>query len=247
MGVAMGAGTPTQINREFEGLASLKHDTNLNPAELCKKRGKVFDECMDVMRRLWSEDKVTYNGDYFRFNGITPGMACPSEMLPVLMGSGIYFPTQLGGPVHHGWKEKNVGKYLPGKLQRVVDYGDGWITVHVSPEEYAEHWKTIEAAGAEKFPGKKYAKAWNCFANVNDDPRKGWEGVRDHLEGFYGPPIHDDVVDRWAVAGPPEQMAARLQSYIDIGVNIFQLVIGSPDQLGQIRRIAEEVLPLLKL
>ena len=48
------------------------------------------------------------------------------------------------------------------------------------------------------------------------------------------------------MAGPPEQMAARLQSYIDIGVNIFQLVIGSPDQLGQMRRIAEEVLPLLK-
>ena len=81
---------------------------------------------------------------------------------------------------------------------------------------------------------------------MNDDPRKGWEGVRDHLEDFYGPPIHDDVVDRWAVAGPPEQMAVRLQSYIDMGVNIFQLVIGSPDQLGQMRRIAEEVLPLLK-
>ncbi|MFT7571581.1 MAG: alkanesulfonate monooxygenase SsuD [Paracoccaceae bacterium] len=246
MGVGMGAGTPTLIKREFEGLASLKHGTDLSPAELYSKRGKVFDECMDVMRRLWSEDKLTYKGDYFSFNEITLGMARPPEMPPVLMGSGIYFPTQPGGPVHHGWKEKNAGKYLPGKLQRVVDYGDGWITVHVSPEEYAEHWKTIEAAGAEKFPGKKYAKAWNCFANVNDDPRKGWEGVRDHLEDFHGPPIRDDVVDRWAVAGPPEQMAARLQSYIDIGVNIFQLVIGSPDQLGQMRRIAEEVLPLLK-
>ena len=41
MGVGMGAGTPTLIKREFEGLASLKQDTNLNPAELYKKRGKV--------------------------------------------------------------------------------------------------------------------------------------------------------------------------------------------------------------
>jgi alkanesulfonate monooxygenase SsuD/methylene tetrahydromethanopterin reductase-like flavin-dependent oxidoreductase (luciferase family) len=161
-------------------------------------------------------------------------------------GFGNLFPDPAGWAATSWLEGKNAGKYLPGKLQRVVDYGDGWITVYVSSEEYAEHWKTIEAAGAEKFPGKKYAKAWNCFANVNDDPRKGWEGVRDHLEDFYGPPIHDDVVDRWAVAGPPEQMTARLQSYIDIGVNIFQLVIGSPDQLGQMRRIAEEVLPLLK-
>ena len=139
MGVGMGAGTPTLIKREFEGLASLKHDTALNPAELYKKRGKVFDECLDVMRRLWSEDKLTYRGDYFSFNEITLGYARPSEMPPVLVGSGIYFPTLPGGPVHHGWKEKNAGKWLPGNLNRVVDYGDGWITVHVTPESQSHH------------------------------------------------------------------------------------------------------------
>ena len=56
----------------------------------------------------------------------------------------------------------------------------------------------------------------------------------------------DDVVERWAVAGPPEQIAARLQEYIDRGVRIFQLVIGSPDQFGQMRLIAEQVLPLIR-
>lgn len=246
MGVGMGAGTPELVRREFEGLAALKHDTDLNPAKLYDKRGKVFDECLDVMRRLWSEDKLTYRGEFFNFNEITLGYARPSAMPPVLVGSGIYFPTQRGGPVHHGWKEKNAGKWLPGNLNRVVDYGDGWITVHVTPAEYAENWKTIEAAGAERKPGKKFIQAWNCFANVDDDPRKGWEGVHKHLEDFHGPPIRDDVVDRWAVAGPPETMAARLQEYIDVGVRIFQLVIGSPDQLGQMRQIAEKVLPLLK-
>ena len=148
--------------------------------------------------------------------------------------------------MHHGWKEHNAGKYLPGKLERVVNYGDGWITVHTTPEEYAAHFKTIESIGAERHPGKTYTQAFNCFMNVNDDPRAGWEAVREHLEDFHGPPIRPDVVDRWAVAGPPEQIAARLQEYIDKGVRIFQLVIGSPDQLGQMRAIAERVLPLVK-
>ncbi|MDH3692379.1 MAG: LLM class flavin-dependent oxidoreductase, partial [Gammaproteobacteria bacterium] len=94
MGVGMGAGTPTLIKREFEGLAALKHGTDLNPAELYKKRGKVYDECLDVMRRLWAEDKLTYKGDYFSFNEITLGYARPSEVPPVLVGSGNYFPTQ---------------------------------------------------------------------------------------------------------------------------------------------------------
>lgn len=246
MGVGMGAGTPTLIKREFEALACLRHDSDLNPATLYGKRGKVFDECLDVMRRLWAEDKVTYKGEYYRFNEITLGYARPSEIPPILVGSGIYFPTQPGGPVHHGWKEKNAGKFLPGKLDRVVDYGDGWITVHVTPEEYTEYWKKIEAAGAERHPGKKYLRAWNCFMAVTDDVQSGWDSVHSHLEDFHGPPIRDDVVDRWAVAGPPEHIAARIQEYIDAGVQIFQFVIGSPDQLGQMKKISEQVLPLLK-
>tara|TARA_B100000686_G_scaffold355173_1_gene470659 strand:- start:230 stop:1297 length:1068 start_codon:yes stop_codon:yes gene_type:complete len=246
MGVGMGAGTPTLIKREFEGLASLRHGTKLDPGNLYKKRGKVFDECLDVMRRLWGEDKLTYKGDYFRFNEITLGYGRPAEMPPVLVGSGIYFPTQVGGPVHHGWKEHNAGKYLPGKLSRVVDYGDGWITPHVTPAEYEEHSQTIERLASEKKPGKEYARAFNCFSCVHDDPRKGWESVHSHLEDFHGPPIRDDVVDRWAVAGPPEKIAARLNEFIDVGVRIFQIVIGSPDQMGQMKLIAEKVMPLIK-
>ena len=223
MGVGMGAGTPTLIKREFEGLAVLKHGTDLNPAELYAKRGKVFDECLDVMRQLWANDKISYQGEFFRFNEITLGHARPQSMPRVLIASGIYFPTEPGGPVHHGW-----------------------ITVHLSPGEYAENWRKITELGAERAPGKAYMPAFNCFMNVNDDPRLGWEGVRDHLEDFHGPPIRDDVVDRWAVAGPPEQIAARLNEYIAAGVRIFQIVIGSPDQFGQMHRIAEQVLPLIK-
>ena len=82
MGVGMGAGTPTLIKREFEGLAVLKHGTGLSPADLYAQRGKVFDECLDVMRRLWQNDKISYQGEYFRFNEITLGHARPRGVRP---------------------------------------------------------------------------------------------------------------------------------------------------------------------
>lgn len=246
MGVGMGAGTPRLIRREFEALAALRHDTALDPAALYARRGKVFDECLEVMRRLWAEDKLSYRGEFYRFGEITLGAARPSSAPPVLVASGIYFPTEPGGPVHHGWRPENAGKWLPGNLRRVVEHGEGWITVQVSPEEYARRWREIEALAAERRPGKAYLRALNCFVNVDEDARAGWEAVRAHLEDFHGPPIRDDAVDRWAVAGPPERVAARLQDYIDAGVGIFQIVIGSPDQFGQMRAIADKVLPLLK-
>ena len=41
-------------------------------------------------------------------------------------------------------------------------------------------------------------------------------------------------------------MAEKINRYIDLGVTVFQLVIASPDQLGMMRKIAEEVLPHVK-
>jgi len=53
MGVGSGAGTPTLLKREFEALAALRHDSTLDPTRLYEKRGALFDESLDVMRRLW--------------------------------------------------------------------------------------------------------------------------------------------------------------------------------------------------
>jgi alkanesulfonate monooxygenase SsuD/methylene tetrahydromethanopterin reductase-like flavin-dependent oxidoreductase (luciferase family) len=247
MGVGSGAGTPTLLKREFAALAALQHDSTLDPVRLYEKRGALFDECLDIMRRLWSEDKFSYAGELFRFDEVTLGEARPSAMPPVLVAAGIYFPQKAGAPVHHGWTEKNAGKFILGAYKRVANYGDGWMTVHVSPEEYDGYWAKIQAHADEACRGKRIVKAFNCFINVNPDPAKARQEVKDHLADFHGPPIWDDVVDRWAVAGPPEGIAGRLQEYVDRGVRIFQLVIGSPDQLGQMRRVAEQVLPLIRL
>jgi coenzyme F420-dependent glucose-6-phosphate dehydrogenase len=246
MGVGTGAGKPSLVQRQFKAVGALRHDTALDPQKLYEGRGRMFAETMDIMRRLWSEDKISYDGEFYKFEDITLGFARPPSMPPVLMGAGIYFPLQRGGPVHHAWKEKNAGKFLFGPYKRIVDYADGWLGLHLKPEEYEEKWQRVEAYAQETKPGKGFVKALNCFVNVDDDPDKAWQGVKDHLGEFHGPPIWDDLVDRWAVSGPPEAVAAKLQGYIDIGVTVFQLVIGSPDQLGQMRRIAEEVLPRLK-
>jgi alkanesulfonate monooxygenase SsuD/methylene tetrahydromethanopterin reductase-like flavin-dependent oxidoreductase (luciferase family) len=57
--------------------------------------------------------------------------------------------------------------------------------------------------------------------------------------------IGDDVVDRWAVTGSAAEVAEKLRAYQELGVTIFQLVVASPDQYGQMRRIGEQDLPLL--
>jgi alkanesulfonate monooxygenase SsuD/methylene tetrahydromethanopterin reductase-like flavin-dependent oxidoreductase (luciferase family) len=246
MGVGTGAGAPTLLKREYEALAALRHDTVLDPQRIYEKRGRLFEETMEIIRRLWSEDKISYAGEFFRFDDVTLGNARPSSPPPVLMGAGIYFPSKPGAPVHHGWQEKFAGKYVFGPFKRIVDHADGWLALHLDPAEYVKKWTRIMAYAAQTSPGKDLTKGFNCFVNVNESRVVARDAVKKHLADFHGPPVWDDVVDRWAVVGPPEEVARTLQGYIDVGVTVFQLVIGSPDQLGQMKRIADEVLPRLE-
>lgn len=246
MGAGLGAGTGTLINREFQALAALRSGADLDPAVLFKRKGRLFDECLDVMNRLWTEDKLSYTGEFYRFDEVTLGHARPSIKPLLLVAAGIYFPTEPGGPVHHGWNKDNAGKFMLGRHKRVSEQGDGWLTVHVTPDEYDECYAKIAAHGAVARPGRSYIKGYNFFVNVGDDADACRAEGKAHLTDFHGPPTRDDTVERWVFAGPPAVVAARMQAYIDRGVTVFQLVIASADQFGQMKRIAEQVLPLLK-
>jgi coenzyme F420-dependent glucose-6-phosphate dehydrogenase len=243
MGAGLGAGTGTLVEREYRALAAM---IGTDADRLFAARGRLFDECLAVMNRLWTEDKVSHAGEFYRFEGVTLGHARPAEKPTVLVAAGNYFPREPGGPVHHGWSEKNAGRFILGRYQRVAEHGEGWLTVHATPEEYEECWARIVAHGASVRPGKRYVKAYNCFVNVGPDAATCRAEAKAHLTDFHGPPTRDDTVDRWVFAGPPAEVADRLQAFIDRGVTVFQLVIGSPDQFGQMRRIADGVLPLLR-
>lgn len=244
MGVGTGGGKPSLVARQYQGLAALRHDTKLDPDALYAARGRLFVECMQVLNRLWREDKVDFDGEFYRFEGITLGEARPAEPPPTLMSSGIYVPREYGGPVHHLWSEETAGRFLLGRWKRVVNLSDGWLACHPTPEEFESSWARIEDYAAQQAPDRRFARGYNCFVHVDDDRATARHEAASFLNKWHTM-IADDVVDRWVVAGPAAEVAATLNEFRARGVNVFQLVVASPDQFGQMRRIGREVLPLL--
>jgi alkanesulfonate monooxygenase SsuD/methylene tetrahydromethanopterin reductase-like flavin-dependent oxidoreductase (luciferase family) len=248
MGVGLGAGVPRLVKREYQNVAALRTDAGPDPDALYAQRGKLFNECLDLLNRLWTQDKVTYHGQYYHLEEVTLGLARPTRSKPdILVAAGSYTASQLGGPRQHEWTEDAAGRFRLGRWQRVVQYGDGWITSDATPEEYAEAWARMQAHLAESpRRGVHLARAYNCFVNVNPDRERGHAELKAHLEEFHAPPFGDDLVARWGFTGSGEEIAERLSRYIERGVSIFQLVIGSTDQFGQMRLIARDVLPRLR-
>jgi alkanesulfonate monooxygenase SsuD/methylene tetrahydromethanopterin reductase-like flavin-dependent oxidoreductase (luciferase family) len=148
MGVGTGAGKGTLVKREYSALAALRHKTDLDPEQLYVDRGRLFAECMLVMNRLWREDKISHQGEFFHFDEVTLGEARPETPPPTLMGAGIYVPKEYGGPASHMWSEQNAGKFLLGRYKRVANLSDGWIANHTTLEEFIDGWAKIQAYAA---------------------------------------------------------------------------------------------------
>lgn len=246
LGVGTGAGKARLVEREYQAAGALRGSGGIEPAALYANRGALFAESIEIVRRLWWEDKISYDGTYYKFDDVTLGSARPEAAPPILIGAGIYYPKEVGGPVHHDWENDKAGTFRLGPYKRVATLGDGWITPHATPEEYRESWSKIESHASSEKLDRQYIKAFNCFVNINDDPRTAWDEVQAHLEGFHGPPVGADIVDRWAFAGPAADIAERLRPYIEQGVTVLQLVVGTHEQERMMNKIATELLPLLK-
>ena len=91
-----------------------------------EERAAWFDEALGLMRRLWTEDDVTHEGDRFRVESLTLG------------------PRPVQQPI-----EVWLGGQAPSELRRAGRLGDGWLPSFCTPDEVAQGWELVNATAAE--------------------------------------------------------------------------------------------------
>lgn len=192
------------------------------------ERGPRTDEAIEVLRTLWRGGAVSHAGKFFSFHDIELRAVAPG-MRP-------------GGP------PLIVSGRKPPAMRRAARLGDGWLPYLLSPRAYARSVETITAE-ASKAGRNLDGFEWMAYVycSVRRDGDRAREDVRGFLGGAYGdkPP---EMLDRIAPAGTPEQVAARLQEYVDAGVRHFVISPAThEDTLGVVRLAATEVLPRLSL
>src|SRR5579863_4281944 len=80
-----------------------------------ERRAQRTREYIDVMRKLWSEEKTTYRGEFVNFSEVRAFPKPPQQgRLPIIFG----------------------GESLPA-LRRVAEYGNGWFGFNLNPAQAA--------------------------------------------------------------------------------------------------------------
>ncbi|HEY2483901.1 MAG TPA: LLM class flavin-dependent oxidoreductase [Candidatus Binataceae bacterium] len=191
-------------------------------------RGNRMAENIEICRRLWSEDRVSFQGKYHSFNDVT---VTPR-------------PIQQPCPI---WIAANPQPHEAEKpLRRVVRIADGWMSANAFPGLFAANWEKL--AGHLKEAGKDpatYPTIAYHNININPDRDAALQESKRFLDEYYGPVFAPPMVEGWTAAGTPKQCAEDLRAIARAGAKTITLRITSWDQAGQFQRLVHEVLPLV--
>lgn len=87
-------------------------------------RGRRMDEQIELLRRLWAEESVTFDGNQHTLRGVGLAPRPVQRPIPIWIGAGAD----------------------PRALDRVGRLGDGWLPVGTDPRTLHDQWAAIHTA-----------------------------------------------------------------------------------------------------
>jgi alkanesulfonate monooxygenase SsuD/methylene tetrahydromethanopterin reductase-like flavin-dependent oxidoreductase (luciferase family) len=196
-----------------------------------RDRAGRLEENMQVLRRLWTEDDVSFEGKYMQLREVT------LKFKPVQSPPPIYIASQ---PVPGD-------KRAEPPLRRLAKFADGWMTARKNPDSITRNLKELvgyleeEGRSLDNFPVVAYQNV-----NLNPHRRAAWDESQRFIEAYYGPIFSREDIEGWTAAGTVAQVIDDLNLLFDEGATHVALRVSSWEWRTQLELLTEEVLPALR-
>jgi coenzyme F420-dependent glucose-6-phosphate dehydrogenase len=206
-----------------------------------KERRLRLREAIELVRRLWTEERVTFEGEYYRTERATV-YDRPDEPVPVFVAASGPLAAKLAGRV-----------------------GDGFIcTSGKKPELYRELLDAVEegAAAASRDSDAivrmiEIKVSYDHDADYARDACRWWAalsltseektGVEDPIEmERLADAAADRAHSRFIVSDDPERVASEIAAYTDLGFTHLVFHAPGEDQRRFLDQFCADVVPLLR-
>ncbi|HEY6999272.1 MAG TPA: LLM class flavin-dependent oxidoreductase [Candidatus Binatia bacterium] len=185
-------------------------------------RGSRAVEQVQLMKRLWTEDKVTFKGKFYNVENLSVG------------------PKPIQKPHPPIW----TGGSAEVALKRAGSWADGFICGSSAIPDFPSTWEKI--AGYARAAGRdpnKISKAGLTFMAIHDDRSKAVRAVEDYVMRYYGR-LRADVANT-SLVGSPAAIAERMGAFLSRGLDTLIIGVADPDP-RQLDLFGEKVLPKIK-
>ena len=187
-----------------------------------ERRVTRFVEGIQVMKRLWTEDRVTFDGHFTKLDG--------AGMQPK--------PAQKPHPPI--W----FGARSPAALRRAVDLGNGWMGAGSSTiEEFEQQATALRGIlAAQNRDPATFPFSKRVYLGVDADREKAMGRVRDWFGRYYGKP---EMADRMGLAGSVQECIAALRRIRAAGA---EMILLNPvyDEAKHMELFAKEIFPAVQ-
>lgn len=177
-------------------------------------RGARTNEAMRILKRLWSEDHVSFDGKHFRLDDVT---LYPKPFRPV--------------PIF-------VGGRSDAALRRAARLGDGYTGIWLSVERFKEAANRIaEVATAAGRSPAEIELGMQYWTSVDDDRGAAREMVARGMQGTYRLPF--ERFERYTPFGSAKEVAEYLAPFVEAGARHINLIPVQESPEAVMERAAE--------
>jgi coenzyme F420-dependent glucose-6-phosphate dehydrogenase len=208
-----------------------------------KERRDRLRESVTLINKLWTEDRVTFEGQYYRTESATI-YDKPKQKVPIWIAASGPLAAVMAGQVAEGfictsgkapalYSETLVPKVAegaaragrdPAGIERMIEVKVSFDTDAQQAKELTRHWAALALSPDEK-------------TGVEDPVEM--ERLADAL------PL-DRAASRWIVSSDPDEQVERIRPYVELGFRHLVFHAPGPDQARFLKLYAEQVLPRLR-
>jgi len=227
------------------GTGEALNETAVTGAEWPDFKGRFarLREAVRLMRQLWTEDQVSFEGEFYRTVDATV-YDKPEHPVPVYIAAGGPVVARYAGRAGEGFictsgkgMELYTDKLLPAveegaqaagrvaaQIDRTIEIKMSYDRDHERALENCRFWAPLSLTAEQKH---------------SVDSAAEMERLADEL------PI-EQVAQRWIIASDPDEAVSQIKPYLDAGLN--HLVFHGPghDQERFLTQFADDVLPTLR-
>ncbi|MBM2621528.1 glucose-6-phosphate dehydrogenase (coenzyme-F420) [Actinoplanes sp. LDG1-06] len=208
-----------------------------------KERFARLKEAVLLIQKLWTEDRVTYEGQFYKTENATI-YDKPETPVPIYIGASGPAATRLAGRISDGFittSGKGHALYtdtlLPAvkegaeKAGRKIDDLDLMIEVKVSFDDDLQ--KALDDT-----------QHWGALA-LSPDEKTGVEDPIEMQRLSDALPV-ERTASRWICSSDPDEHVAKVVEYLDMGFKHLVFHAPGPDQERFLRLYSERILPQLR-
>ena len=193
-----------------------------------------LEEGVELLRLFWGAEPVSYRGKAYHFENVEVLPKPIQKRVPILIAVNPH------RPVDPAIEERG--------LRRVARLADGWQTDGTPPDLFKERWTRIQEFAAEYGrEGQVRDANLHLMVNINDDAEAAMRESVEFFEAYYGKGVvGKEKIESWLAFGPPSAVIDKINEFLEVGCTTPVLRFTSWDQLGQLERCVQDVLPAFR-